>query len=279
MDIKEDIERSDSYLAYKKSHYKSIKHSTYFDAYDDLFSSHRNKEITFVEIGVLGGGSLFMWREFFGPKARIIGIDLNPNAKKWEEHGFEIFIGNQSDISFWNNFTKDVGQIDIVLDDGGHTYDQQIITTEMLIDHINDGGMIVVEDTHTSYMDGFGPQKYSFINYTKRLIDLINGRFGEFKDCNTDKRIWSLRYYESIVAFIVNRKASHLESEPTNNSGESDSASDFRYNDNKLILRLQDIVDKFRGLKMLPGFNFFGKLIRGFIVNRNFKSRNFFRDR
>ena len=51
------------------------------------------KEITFVEIGILDGGSLFMWRDFFGNKARIIGVDLNPEAKKWEKEGFEIFIG------------------------------------------------------------------------------------------------------------------------------------------------------------------------------------------
>ena len=44
-----------------------------------------------------------MWRKFFGNKARIIGIDINPIAKKWEKNGFEIFIGNQSDPNFWKN--------------------------------------------------------------------------------------------------------------------------------------------------------------------------------
>ncbi len=48
----------------------------------------------------------FMWRNFFGSKARIIGIDMNPNAKKWEKHGFEIFIGSQSDKNFWRNLCK-----------------------------------------------------------------------------------------------------------------------------------------------------------------------------
>ena len=83
-----------SYKAFIKSPYKSIKHTTYFDVYDELLSKYRNKKITFVEIGVLSGGSLFMWRKFFGRKARIIGIDLNPVAKKWTKHGFEIYIGD-----------------------------------------------------------------------------------------------------------------------------------------------------------------------------------------
>ncbi len=112
-----------SYKSYLKSPIRSIKHSTYFDTYDDLFSRYRNKEITFVEIGVAAGGSLFMWRDFFGPKSRIIGIDFNPNAKTWEKDGFEIFIGSQSDESFWQDFIKKVGAVDILLDDGGHTFE------------------------------------------------------------------------------------------------------------------------------------------------------------
>ena len=102
---------------------------------------------------------------------------MNPEAKKWEEEGFEVFIGNQSDKSFWERFIKAVGGIDIVLDDGGHTYSQQIITTESLLTCLNDGGIIVVEDTHTSYFDGFGDVNFSFIEYVKEHIDKINMRF------------------------------------------------------------------------------------------------------
>ena len=98
------IEITKSYRAYKKSPYKSIKHSSYFPVYDHLFCPYIGKEITFVEIGILGGGSLFMWREFFGENARIIGIDLNPEAKRWEKEGFEIYIGSQSDPHFWEHF-------------------------------------------------------------------------------------------------------------------------------------------------------------------------------
>ena len=98
------MENSESYKSFMKSKYKSVKHTSYFYAYDYFLEKYRNKEITFVEIGILGGGSLFMWRDFFGPKARIIGIDLNPEVKKWEKDGFEIFVGSQSDSNFWKYF-------------------------------------------------------------------------------------------------------------------------------------------------------------------------------
>ena len=151
-----DLHKYISYKAFLDSPHPSSKHSTYFPAYDDIFTKYIGKEITFVEVGVFGGGSLFMWRNFFGKKARIIGIELNPEAKKWEKDGFEIFIGDQSDPDFWRDFYKQVGEIDILLDDGGHTYVQQIVTAEYALDNIKDGGVLVVEDTHTSYMDKFG---------------------------------------------------------------------------------------------------------------------------
>ncbi len=218
-----------SYESYLKSPFKTIKHNTYFDIYDDLFSRYRNKKVTFVEIGILGGGSLFMWRDFFGPEARIIGVDLNPEAKKWEKDGFEIFIGSQSDEDFWIEFVKQVGQVDVVLDDGGHTFEQQIVTIESLLESIKDGGLLVVEDTHTSYMKGFGDKSFSFIEYVKRNIDKINFRFGGFDKSNADFRVWSIQVYESIVAFHINKKASNLNSESTHNGGKDDNAVDYRY--------------------------------------------------
>ena len=268
------MNNSPSFSAYKKSPYRSIKHNTYFSVYDHLFSKFRNKKIVFIEIGVLAGGSLFMWRNFFGSKARIIGVDMNPDAKKWEKYGFEIFIGSQSDENFWRNFREKIGKIDIVLDDGGHTYDQQIITTEMLLENIKDGGLLVIEDTHTSYMKGFGATKYSFINYTKNMIDKINRRFSKLSDDKNEKRIWSIEIFESIVAFCVNKKHSSLVSEPTDNGGKNDNSIDYRYEDNQAIKDLE-YINKF--LKYIPGFKFLIKQLKFFLVKVNSKSKIFFR--
>lgn len=271
------MKNTKSYVSYMKSKYKSIKHSTYFESYDHFFNNYRGKEITFVEIGVLGGGSLFMWRDYFGPKARIIGVDLNPNAKKWEEHGFEIYIGSQSDENFWKDFNSQVGSIDVILDDGGHTYDQQIITTEMLLSNINNGGILVVEDTHTSYMYGFGPQKYSFIEYVKKKIDEINHRFGELHDLKSERRFWSIEILESMVAFKINLKASNLLSIPTNNKGIDDQAKDFRYEDNLMINKINLFNNKLNFLKFIPFMKIIARYLRSYLVNNKFRSKKFFR--
>jgi len=83
---------SDSFKSFKISKYYTTKHKNYFKIYDHIFKKYIGKKIILVEIGVLNGGSLFMWRNFFNGNAEIIGVDLNPNAKKWEKHGFKIFI-------------------------------------------------------------------------------------------------------------------------------------------------------------------------------------------
>ena len=235
-----------SYRAFSKSKFKSIKHSTYFEVYDELFSKYRNKKITFVEIGILGGGSLFMCRNFFGPKARIIGIDLNPNAKKWTKYGFEIFIGDQSNINFWKRFKKKVGKIDIILDDGGHRYIDQITSIECILSNIKHNGLIVVEDTHTSYMDGFGDKKYSFINYIKNNIDKINHKSHKLKNINSKQNIWSIKVYESIVAILVKSKQKQTVSSAITNNGIDDNAKDIRVEKNKRKKSFRKFLNKFK---------------------------------
>lgn len=239
------LSHSRSRYAYQRSPYQSIKHSTYFYIYDELFGPYVGKPITFVEIGVLGGGSLFMWREFFGSQARIIGIDLNPQARRWEDDGFEIFIGSQKDPIFLAKFISEIGAIDVVLDDGGHTYEQQIITAECLLPAVSDGGMLVVEDCHTSYMTKYGLRSVSLINYAKNMVDGINFRFGKFANKRSERSVWNVRFFESIVAFYVHREKCNVASEPTHNGGQAIQVEDFRYAD----LAWLPLPDRHTGLR------------------------------
>ena len=92
-----------------------------------------------------------MWRDFFGDKARIIGIEINENAKIWEDHGLK-FLSGVKVTKFLEKLFQEVGDVDVLLDDGGHTYQQQIVTVESALEHINPGGKIIVEDLYTSYL-------------------------------------------------------------------------------------------------------------------------------
>ena len=180
----------------------SIKWSGYFEIYEELFRPFKNKNITFVEIGVKNGGSLEIWKKYFGKQSRIIGIDINPKCQIFEKDGYEIFIGNQSSPEFWNFFFKKVGKVDIILDDGGHTNIDQITTTINTVSKIKNNGLLVIEDIHTSYSKEYNSSiKYSFINYTKKLIDEINLNSNSF----FRKHVYSINFFEKIVAFKINR--------------------------------------------------------------------------
>ncbi len=249
--------------------YSSVKYNTYFPIYEHIFQKYVGKNITFVEVGVLNGGSLFMWREFLGPQARIIGIDLNPAALKWNDDGFEVYIGSQSDPDFWQTFFSKVGPVDVLLDDGGHTNRQQIITTAEAIPHIKDGGVLVVEDVHSSYMPSFGnPSKYSFINFSKKIIDSINSRYYslEKKMPLYKESVFSVEFFESFVVFNIDRSKC-VESFMVKNSGESMNATDFRYENNlsELVFRK---LSRRKYLDWIPVIGQIKQLILWFLVNR-----------
>ena len=161
---------------YFYTHRKNIVHkwTHYFEIYDTHFNRYIDKECVILEIGVAMGGSLQMWRHYFGNKAKIFGIDININCKNFKEENIEIFIGSQSDKQFLRDIKLKIPKIDILIDDGGHTMDQQKTCLEEFFDHINDDGIYLCEDTHTSYWPEFGGglnKKDSFIELTKTLID------------------------------------------------------------------------------------------------------------
>jgi hypothetical protein len=200
----------------------SVKQTNFFDVYETLFAGYRNQNIILVEIGIFQGGSLFMWREYFGPNARIIGIDANPGAVELREHGFEIYIGDQADPVFWTEFFEQVGPIDILIDDGGHWNEQQIKTVAYCASHIRDGGILIVEDTQTSYYEWMGnPSRYSFVEYAKHLMDVINARNTEIRTIWREQPlaplIYCIRSFNSVVAFDIDRTKC-LPSKPVNNA-------------------------------------------------------------
>jgi len=235
---------SDSFKSFETSKYYSTKYKNYFKIYDHIFKKYIGKKIILVEIGVLNGGSLFMWRDFFNGNAEIIGVDLNPIAKKWEKHGFKIFIGNQSDPNFWRDFFKEIGSVDIVIDDGGHTNKQQIFTLLETIPNINDKGMLVVEDVHASYMTKFrNPSNYSFINFSKIIVDQLNlrSKVVNKEEVNfLQEKIFSVEFYQSIAVFNIVCNYTFPQGK-ISNKGISDNAEDLRFNIDKKFL------DKFLG--------------------------------
>lgn len=184
----------------------------YFEIYDKHFSRFRGQPINIVEFGVSQGGSLRMWKNYFGDKVNIFGVDINPNCKQFEEPGVKIFIGDQEDRSFLRELAQALPPIDILIDDGGHTMKQQIHTFEELFPLVVANGVYLIEDLHTSYWREFCggfKRKGTFIEYSKNFIDQINAwhshQPNRLSVSEFTKSVHSLHYYDSVLV-IEKRK-------------------------------------------------------------------------
>jgi len=180
----------------------------YFDIYEKYFSKYVGQQINILEIGISHGGSLQLWKKYFGDKVNVYAIDILPQCKDLEEERVKIFIGSQEDELFLRQVAQELPDLDIVLDDGGHTMKQQIVSFENLYLKVKEGGLYLVEDTHTSYWYEFhgGLKKAgTFIEYSKNLIDsLYDGHIPDKKKIQINeitKHINGISFYDSIVVF------------------------------------------------------------------------------
>ncbi|MEZ2225947.1 MAG: class I SAM-dependent methyltransferase [Microcoleus sp.] len=203
-DLLKYFENNQANLIFKWMHY--------FEIYERHFSRFRNKEVYIVEIGVFHGGSLQMWRDYFGANATIYGVDINNQCKKFEEERIKILIGDQGDKSFLKTLKEQCPRIDILIDDGSHLMEHLKTTFEELFPHISENGVYLAEDLHTCYWSEFGggyKNSNSFIEYTKNLIDQLNGYHSKdtesFRVSDFTRSAQSIHYYDSVVV-IEKRK-------------------------------------------------------------------------
>lgn len=199
---------------YQSNHRQIHKFIHYSEAYDRFFSKYRNKNIILLEIGVYKGGSLQLWKRYFGKNAKIIGIDIDETCKRLEDDGISIYIGNQEDRDFLNIVKKEVGKVDIIIDDGGHFMNQQIVSFEELFELLDENGVYLCEDCQTSYMPEYNggiKTTNTFIEFTKKKIDDMHANYiGQpYVKAKYADEIKSITYYENMV-FIEKRNKSNL---------------------------------------------------------------------
>lgn len=223
-DLEKYFEQNTKRLIHKWSHY--------FDIYDRHFNRFRNKPVIILEIGIFHGGSLQMWKDYFGPEVTIYGVDINPACKDLEEENVHIRIGSQSDRQFLRKLKQEIPQVDILIDDGGHTMRQQITTFEELFDHVKEDGVYLCEDMHTSYWIEFGGglrRRGTFVEYSKRLIDRLNAyhsRQSHFKASSFTQSVDSIHYYDSVMVIEKKKRPQPLDLK----SGQESYASDYNTN-------------------------------------------------
>jgi cephalosporin hydroxylase len=179
----------------------------YFDVYHRHFERFRGKPVTVLEFGVNQGGSLQMWRSYFGRRARIYGVDIDPRCARLGGRRIKVFIGDQEDRAFLRSIADEIGPIDVLVDDGGHTMGQQLATFEELYPRMAEDGVFLVEDVQTSYVPRFGGgyrRPGTFVEHVKGLVDQLNAwhsREDEFQVDDFTRSTRSMHFYDGIVVF------------------------------------------------------------------------------
>jgi len=138
----------------------------YFDVYHKHFAKFVGKKVDVLEIGIYSGGSLDMWRSYFGGNCHIYGVDIEEACKEYGNDYVSVFIGDQESPAFWNDFKSKVEGIDVLIDDGGHTPEQQQVTLEQMLQHIRPGGVYICEDIHGTFN--------KFSAYATSLVNELN---------------------------------------------------------------------------------------------------------
>ena len=148
----------------------------YFEIYHRHFAQFRGRSPVVLEIGVLDGGSIEMWHHYFGPGTRVVGIDVNPRCRRFEDGATTILIGDQADRKFLAQVRETVPRVDILIDDGGHRMTEQIATFEELYPHVQPHGVYLCEDMHTSLWPDYGGgyrREGTFLERGKALVDRL----------------------------------------------------------------------------------------------------------
>jgi hypothetical protein len=192
------------------------KWTHYFPVYERHLARFVNLSTTFIEIGVAKGGSLQLWKRYLGPFAQIVGIDIDPACKAFEESQIAIRIGDQSDPAFLQQIVEEFGAPDVVLDDGSHMMGHVAASFEFLYPRLDRNGVYMVEDLHCAYWEeyGGGAEKLdSFIEKCKRYVDELHAHYsrGAVPVSAFGKTTLSMHFYDSIVVFErgrhINRSA------------------------------------------------------------------------
>jgi SAM-dependent methyltransferase len=142
--------------------------------YEGLFKNNKNKELNIAELGILDGGSLLMWKEYF-INAKIYGLEYNNDLIVNFRNKFNndrISLGH-IDVKNKDSIIKAFAELnilyDIVIEDTTHQFEDQIRVIENMYRYLKPGGILIIEDIFKSYNEK---------DYINRLEPILH----EFQD-------------------------------------------------------------------------------------------------
>ena len=209
-DLHSSFDAHTGHVAHKWRHY--------FDVYETLLAPFRAgfgvggvpRPLRFLEIGVSEGGSLEFWRDWLGPEAVIVGVDVDQSCRDVVSEDVALVrIGSQDDPRFLRSVVDELGgSVDVVLDDGSHIATHQRVSFNTLWPLLTDGGLYICEDVHTSYWPGYEGglrRPGTAVEEAKDLVDDMHRRY--YTEARSRRPaipsrpdVWSVSFFDSVIA-------------------------------------------------------------------------------
>lgn len=113
---------------------------SYLPIYEELFSKFSDMGMEFLEIGVLLGGTLLAWKEYF-PMGEIYGIDVK-DSRLPEYISDKVHFINEdiNKVNFGGHYW------DIIIDDGSHFLEDVKFVVEKYLPYLKPKGLLIIED-------------------------------------------------------------------------------------------------------------------------------------
>lgn len=184
----------------------------YLERYEPYLAPMRDQFVKVLEIGIAGGASLRMWRDYFAASRLIMGVDHNKDycAGVAGEEGITPLCADATKPETWKQIKEGWGgDFDFICDDGFHTTANIIQSFKLGFPLVRPGGVYAIEDLHAVYLADYNRDNRlvgldstdNAVDYFKDIVDYVNesgaGQTGQ--QINSLNDIESIHFHKSLV--------------------------------------------------------------------------------
>ncbi len=186
---------------------KSSNGHSYANYYDLIFSPIRYHPVNLLEIGIDKGDSLRMWHKYF-QHGEIHGIDIRGGYEYLHEFYIKTHIVDQSKRGELIVFAEQYpNYFDIILCDGSHEAEDDILTFETLFPYLKSGGFYVLEDTLCSQDKTRWGKNADVYDRIRQMVGEVsmNGKMSNDHICANkmnEAKKYDLNYFEANIEWF-----------------------------------------------------------------------------